>query len=284
MNIPPAPVSDTSILRYAAYLASSLSFASVGKYMNIVRVIHKELGLPNPLEDNYSLNVVLKGIRKTKGDTKIQKLPITPKILLQIKAGLQLTKPQDVLFWAACIVAFFGLFRKSNLVPKSPSAFQPNKHFLVEDVSKCTSGLSLRVKWTKTIQCHERCFHIPLPYLNYHPLCPVTAIMSLLMLHQDLDPKAPLFSLGSVNTVLTQSSFVKQLHQHLTRLGLPADQFSGHSFRRGGATWAFQNGLPGEVVQALGDWKSQAYLSYLEISLTTKFTWLKQFATSLPYN
>ena len=44
---------------------------------------------------------------------------------------------------------------------------------------------------------------------------PVTALMNLLMLHQVLHPGAPLFSLGSVASVLTQSSFVNQLHHHL---------------------------------------------------------------------
>ena len=177
----------------------------------------------------------------------------------------------------------FGLFRKSNLVLKSPSAFHCRKHLLVKDVSKCPAGLALKVKWTKTIQCRERYFHIPLPFLQGHPLYPVTVVISLLMLHPNLDPNAPLFSLGSVSSVLTQSSFVRQLHNHLLRLGLPANQFSGHSFRRGGAVWAFKNGLTGEIVQTLGDWKSHGYLAYLDISLVTKFTWLQQFSTFLPY-
>ena len=284
LNIPPAPITDTSLVRYAAYLASTLSYSSIGKYLNIVRIIHRELGLPNPLEDNYALNVVLKGIKKTKGNSVSRKLPITPQILLGIRASLNLKKPQDVLFWAACLVSFFGLFRKSNVVPKSPATFQPTKHFTVGDVCKCPEGLSIKVKWSKTIQFHERSFDVPLPFMLNHPLCPVTALMNLLMLHRELHSGSPLFSLGSVASVLTQASFVNQLHHHLANSGVPPHSYSGHSFRRGGASWAFEAGLPGEVIQSLGDWKSQAYLIYLEINLPSKFKWLKQFSTTLPYH
>ena len=282
MDISPAPITVINLTRYAAYLASRLSFASVGKYLNIVRIIHRELGLPNPLDDNYSLNMVLKGIRRAKGDLVHRKLPITPTILLKIRLGLNLTKPHDTLFWAACLVAFFGLFRKSNLAPKSSASFHKDKHFVVGDLNKCNLGLSLSVKWTKTIQCKERQFTVPLPFLPHHPLCPVTALMSLLLLHGRVDEKAPLFSLGTATSVLTQSAFVNKLHHTLTSVGLDASNYSGHSFRRGGASWAFEVGLPGEVIQSMGDWKSHAYLAYLEFDLNTKFKWLDRFTTSLP--
>ena len=69
MQIAPATVSEQSLQKYAVYLASNLSFASIGKYLNIVCIVHKELGMGNPLENNYTLNVVLKGIKRIKGDT-----------------------------------------------------------------------------------------------------------------------------------------------------------------------------------------------------------------------
>ena len=40
--------------------------------------------------------------------------------------------------------------------------------------------------------------------------------------------------------------------------------FTGHSFHRGGASWAFQSGIPGELIQVCGDWVSDAYKRYLE--------------------
>ena len=283
MDISPAPITEKSLVRYAAYLASSLSYASIGKYLNIIRIIHRELSLPNPLQDNYALNVVLKGIRKAKGDTTKRKLPITPRILLNIRDQLSMSSPKDIIFWAACLVSFYGLFRKANIAPKSVRAFDKNKHFTTGDLEKCHQGLVLIVKHTKTIQCRERSLQIPLPFLNNHPLCPTTAVINMLRVKSSLDPNTPLFSLGTANSLLTQPVFVSRLREVLQRCGLDETNYSGHSFRRGGASWAFEAGLPGEMIQQLGDWKSAAYLVYLEINLQTKFHWIQQFACKLPY-
>ena len=58
----------------------------------------------------------------------------------------------------------------------------------------------------------------------------------------------------------------------LAALGLQPEPYSGHSFRRGGASFAFALHLPGELSQLQGDWSSDAYLRYLEKPLTQ---WLK---------
>lgn len=46
---------------------------------------------------------------------------------------------------------------------------------------------------------------------------------------------------------------------------LDPTQISGHSFRAGGATLAFQVHLPTELIKRLGDWHSDAYRSYIHI-------------------
>ena len=48
--------------------------------------------------------------------------------------------------------------------------------------------------------------------------------------------------------------------------GVPRESAAGHSFRRGGATWAFQSGVPEVLVQRQGDWRSGAYKEYIELS------------------
>ena len=61
-----------------------------------------------------------------------------------------------------------------------------------------------------------------------------------------------------------------------------ASLLTGHSFRRGGATWAFQAGLPGELIQISGDWASDAYKQYLEFTITNKITLAVLFSKNLP--
>ena len=49
-------------------------------------------------------------------------------------------------------------------------------------------------------------------------------------------------------------------------------EFSSHSFRRGGATFAFQTGVSPELIQLHGDWASDSYKQYLHMSFATKLS------------
>ena len=105
------------------------------------------------------------------------------------------------------------------------------------------------------------------------PICPVR----LFYLMCEIIPapqSAPLFVIpsrsGRLRPVL-KSQFVSVLRYRSQSAGIPqAHLFRGHSFRRGGTTWAFSCGIPGELIQVFGDWRSDAYKCYLHISLPLK--------------
>ena len=77
--------------------------------------------------------------------------------------------------------------------------------------------------------------------------------------------------------------FSSPLFEPSSNLGGVTDAalFTGHSFRRGGATWAFQAGIPGELIQICGDWASDAYKRYLEFSMDDKLNLAAQFVRHL---
>ena len=77
---------------------------------------------------------------------------------------------------------------------------------------------------------------------------------------------APLFSvfLGSGLAPITCKQFCVFLSRVLSKLHLDPALYSPHSFRRGGATFAFDCHIPSEIIKLQGDWKSDAYLVYLE--------------------
>ncbi|KXJ15157.1 hypothetical protein AC249_AIPGENE11288 [Exaiptasia diaphana] len=87
-------------------------------------------------------------------------------------------------------------------------------------------------------------------------------------------PDSPAFVVPSPSGTLrpvTKNEFVRTFRQRLSSAGVSAaDTYRGHSFRRGGANWAFSSGLPGELIQIFGDWSSDAYKCYLEYSLHAK--------------
>jgi integrase len=46
--------------------------------------------------------------------------------------------------------------------------------------------------------------------------------------------------------------------------------FSSHSFRRGGATLLANAGIPSNMIQLMGDWKSDAYKKYIVNDLSDR--------------
>ena len=178
--MPPVPASEKTLALYAAYLARRLKSSSVKQYLNIVRIMHLDCGLANPAKDSWYLKTTLKGIERVNGACVVRKTPITPEMLLRIKERLDCHSADDLVFWVACLVMIFGLFRKSTLFA-STGSFDPNKQFVRTDFTlNAYRSLTIKVRWSKTIQCpiqcRERELQVTLPVLHPHPLCPVTAV------------------------------------------------------------------------------------------------------------
>ena len=113
--MPPVSANEKNVVMYAAYLARRLRPTSVRQYLNIVRAMHLEAGLSNPLKDSWFISSTLKGIDRAKGTAVNRKSPITPDILLRIKKELKMSDRNDIVFLAACLFMFFSLFRKAKL-------------------------------------------------------------------------------------------------------------------------------------------------------------------------
>lgn len=280
------PCTPTTVLRYIAFLARTLSPTSIPNYLNVIRILHLQNGFPNPLQEpllNWRYHMIIRGIQRTQGKPTTQKLPITPNILRSIKAHLNLDLSADRTFWAACLVAFFSFFRKSNLLPPSVAGFDKERHLRRKDVILCSWGVILVVRWSKTIQFHQKQLLIPLPKLSSSDLCPLTALQQAFQLTSSADPEGPAFmyAKGSQHVPYTHTSFTTKLKQTLESSGFPADKYSGHSFRRGGATFAMKASVPHTMIQAQGDWKSTAYERYLNTSFAYRLQTIATMAANI---
>ena len=69
---------------------------------------------------------------------------------------------------------------------------------------------------------------------------------------------------------VTYQQFNQKLKKLVGACGLNPDNFSTHSFRRGGATCAFRADVPETLIQLQGDWVSDCYKRYLEMGLAEK--------------
>lgn len=263
MCISPVPASDKLVALYAAYLARRLRPSSIKQYLNVIRLLHIESDYSNPCQDNWLLKSTIRGIEKTLGVTVNRKTPIHPLLLMDIRQRLQLEVPLQAMFWAAALVLFFGTFRKSNLISDTVHTFSASKQFVRSDFTHSSNGsFVLKVKWSKTIQCKDRCFFVMLPKVP-HVLCPVHAVLHAFSI-VPLPLASPAFVQDLSGTPLTGTVFNSMLKSVVSRCGLDPVHFSSHSFRRGSATWALQCGVPGEVVKLMGDWRSNVYMSYLD--------------------
>ncbi len=263
IGVPPVPASSVTLAQYAVFLARSLKPQSVQQYLNVIRLLHLENKLPNPLQDNWFLKSTLTGIARLRSSPTVRKSPITPHILLKIHKLLDSSNTFDSMFWAAAVLMFCGLLRKSNLFPDVSLKFDPSKQFIRGDlVFKSDGSLVVFVKYSKTDQFKKSPYQIHFPP-STHPISPVKAISQAFSVCP-LPNSAPAFVCDPVGIPVTGTQFVSKLKSCLVEAGIDPHTYSSHSFRRGGATWALQCGIPGEIVQQMGNWRSDCYKIYLD--------------------
>ena len=95
---------------------------------------------------------------------------------------------------------------------------------------------------------------MPLPRIDQNPPCPYAALK-----HAFNFVPAPLSGPACVVPApkgpipLTFGNFDSMLKSRAAAINLDPSQISGHSFRSGGATLAFQAQIPAEIIKQLGD-------------------------------
>ena len=93
-------------------------------------------------------------------------------------------------------------------------------------------------------------------------LCAVKLMASYLQNTTPANPCSPLFV--RVGGAPFTTAFLIQEVQRLALANSIAGNFTGHSFRRGAATWACHQGLGADQIQKLGHWKSAVYQLYID--------------------
>ena len=71
-------------------------------------------------------------------------------------------------------------------------------------------------------------------------------------------PDSPAFTFAR-GQFIQYSSFTTRLKSLLKKAGYDANLYSGHSFRRGGASFLHSCGGTALMIQASGDWSSQCF-------------------------
>jgi hypothetical protein len=199
------------------------------------------------------------------------KLPITVAMLQDIYHAMDLNNVTHMVLWAAYLLAFFSFLRVSNVAPPSAVLFDPATHLTRADLIFHTNMVVIRIRQSKTIQFKERTLNIPLVAIPHSHLCPVAAL-SRMVTTIPAPPNAPAFVVPDQGTLLTVThrSFAQYLQLFLAKSGHPAHLYSGHSFRKGGCTFASVCNVPEYLLKIHGDWSSQQYEKYLVLPLSKR--------------
>ena len=194
---------------------------------------------------------------------------MTLAILKKMYAVLDMSIPVNAVFSIASLFAFMCLFRKSNLVPDSADGFDSRKQLRQQDVVFTEDKVVVGIRWCKNKQFAHELLTFPLAKLPRSVLCPELALKNLYKLVPK-NPQSLLFALPNGES-LTYRAFQTILRDTLQKCNVPfPNSFSSHSYRRRGTTFSFLCGIPVEVIKLLGNWKSDAYLAYIEFPLETR--------------
>ena len=278
----PLPADSQTICAYAQFLSRSMKPPTIKNYLSGVKMLHIFLGFEYSHSDDFHLQLVLRGISRLHPHVPHRAKPITPAILLAFHQHMDHDSSLHCTVFACCLLLFYTMARVGSILPSSERT--ATHTFLSRDrVNYSKEGLLVTLLHTKTIQFGQRRLHIPLLTRN-SVLCPVRAYTkSSSFLGSTLPVPAFAVREQGLTSWLTCSTFIDTFRTVIRSSGeADATSYTGHSFRRGGASWAFQAGVPGELIQICGDWASDAYKRYLEFNMKNKIDLAALFSNGLP--
>ncbi|XP_056612821.1 nuclear pore complex protein DDB_G0274915-like [Triplophysa dalaica] len=261
---------DFSMLAITSFIShlntsKNLQASSIKGYLSGLQFFHKLIfGSPSPQIASSQTSMLIKGIQRGHPSRPDPRKPITLEILtkciITLRQGYHSTHTARTLD-AMFLLAFFGFLRCSELT--ITSKFNPDIHPTISDLSVMDDDtISYFIKQSKTDQTKRGhliyIFNLPSALQPYQTLQAYLQLRST----QTLNPSDPLF-VDDFNRHTTRFWFQKHLKLVLIQSGIPADNFSSHSFRIGAATTAAQKGLSQHQIQTLGRWSSEAFKSYI---------------------
>ena len=254
------PAQSETLVNYIYFLSSKLkALQSIKSYVAGVKTLHNLLELCTAGFSTVQVKLVWMGLENTVTHVPSPATPISPQVLIDIKETLNMNRPNDIAFWALCVTAFFILARKSNLVPDSK--FDINKQLARSHLRFDVDFVDVYLHWTKTRKPSEEPMIYPLYWAQGSKICPYTARKTMCN-RIPARGQVPCF-MWEDGSPITYSQFMKKFRKCLAEAGYEPKDYSTHSFRSGGATWAFCSGVPGEFIKQLGGWKSGVYNKYL---------------------
>lgn len=259
----PSPVAHL-VLFISYCFEAGLAASTIRLYTSGICFVHKIHGWSDPSE-GFIIQKLLEGYRRTR-QRKDGRVPITISILTKICQHLPFvtySRYKTLLFRAVYSLAYFGLFRVSELVVTRPTEIDLNHALRIKDVhfEKSTEAIVIRIRSSKTSQRG--------PSVSIRIPNSVSDGISCVQFMRDYVHVRPhqgnFFFCHANGEPLTRSQFSGVLSKVLKHAGFLSDAYRSHSFRIGRASELAVNGVSDDTIKQMGRWTSNAYMSYLRL-------------------
>ena len=261
------PCDNQQLCRFGQHLKTTFQSAdAIGNYLSGIRTCLAMLGqdIPNPLDRQMAM--FTQGLKCIVVRAVKQAAPITPELLLKMSAAVDLNAITEIVAWTATLLGFYMFLRKSNLVPDTMHSFDPNQQFTRQDIhiSQAQGPVMVQIRWSKTIQFRQRILRVPVLPAENKKICPVFRLHYMVN-HVPGEPLGPTFTLPATQPglALLYNQLIARFRKWLQIIGQDSSQYSLHSLRRGGATFAYQSNIEAEMIKVMGDWSSDAYKRHI---------------------
>ena len=171
------PVTEIKLMDFFTHAAlRSISHKSLTVYLSGLGYHSEIRGQPLCLAEMHSLYRLMRGIRRTQGNslTRVKRCPITINQMFLLESYLHFCLPNNdgIMFWCAFTSAFFGLLRSAEYTSPTLTSFLDST-LMWQDVSFSIDGTKMFIAVRASKTDPFRIGTIIRFYKINSPLCPV---------------------------------------------------------------------------------------------------------------
>ena len=259
----PLPASELTLLNYCSDLLSAgLSHSTISGHLSAISHLHTINGFDDPQAGRRRLSLFKRGV-SVNSNPPVLRAPVTTRDLSAMLPFLDLSKFEDITFFAMATTAFFAFLRISELTyPKT--GFSPSSCLTSSDLTWSSDRVSLFLKQSKADRKREGVSIMV--GRSPTPVCAHKALL-LYLAHRErvapsLDPATSALFVTPNGVPVSHKSFVTRLNSLAGQVGVTGNVTS-HSLRIGAASSAWRSGFTDTQIMKLGRWKSDSFMRYI---------------------
>jgi integrase len=279
---PLLPVTDLEILDWITSSSNDVKHGTVQSWLAGVRRVMVERRADVSVFDTDWLKAGMQGLKRVKGESQPRRaLPLTLPLLARLNRSLLAARGKSelrVLTLSAAFALGFGCFLRCGEFAYTD--FDPSKHLQRKDVDLSGGLPTIRLKCSK-MDPTRKGRTLPIPRVTdpaYKHVCP-SELLTRLFDFFPAHPDAPLFSFSRRKASVPAKTIVMEFRKMLEVSGNHDDPdgqvWSGHSFRRGAATWPAEIGLTDNDILQLGRWPVTSakggHQRYIQLTVAQRF-------------